>query len=260
MLDFSLYKFYGVEGIFSNCQAFLLIQIIQMGDKLLLLLNFYPQNWIQAFWPSVKWMLSCKNHIYFGTHSSETENAQFRKKMACFVVEKWHQTYCTGAAKLLETNTYIWHTVVVVAIITYVLDSYTLCVLTFLSAIPTMCLPPELWVPSRTVRSVNWEFHSWSVRHADNAHSWSVRYQLSLHIHFTFKNWRDSFSNHRAVCRAGPLSILIFKSWQVCDWLAKWLIMLEFMELNQPRVSWHSNIGRVDCSTVHHWLAVKMRG
>ena len=28
----------------------------------------------------------------------------------------------------------------------------------------------------------------------------------------------------------------IFKSWQVCDWLAKWIIMLQFMDLRWPRV------------------------
>ena len=31
--------------------------------------------------------------------------------------------------------------------------------------------------------------------------------------------------------RAGPLNILIFKSWQVFDGLAKWLIIFGFMDL-----------------------------
>ena len=38
----------------------------------------------------------------------------------------------------------------------------------------------------------------------------------------------------------------IFKSWQVCDWLAKWIIMLQFMDLRWPRVFRRSNVGLVD--------------
>ena len=37
----------------------------------------------------------------------------------------------------------------------------------------------------------------------------------------------------------------IFKNWQVCDWLAKWIIMLWFMDLRCPRVFRHSNVGLV---------------
>ena len=37
----------------------------------------------------------------------------------------------------------------------------------------------------------------------------------------------------------------IFKSWQVCDWLAKWLIVLGFMDLRWPRVNQRSNVGLV---------------
>ena len=36
-----------------------------------------------------------------------------------------------------------------------------------------------------------------------------------------------------------------FKSWQVCDWLPKWLIMLGFMDLRQPRRVRRSNVGLV---------------
>ena len=36
-----------------------------------------------------------------------------------------------------------------------------------------------------------------------------------------------------------------FKSWQVCDWLAKWLIMFGFMDLRRPRVVRRSNVGLV---------------
>ena len=38
----------------------------------------------------------------------------------------------------------------------------------------------------------------------------------------------------------------IFKSFQVCDWLAKWMIMLRFMDLRWPRVYRRSNVGLVD--------------
>ena len=34
----------------------------------------------------------------------------------------------------------------------------------------------------------------------------------------------------------------IIKSWQVCDWLAKWIIMLQFMDLRWPRVFQRSNV------------------
>ena len=35
------------------------------------------------------------------------------------------------------------------------------------------------------------------------------------------------------------------KSWQVCDWLAKWLIMSGYMDLRRPRVYRRSNDGLV---------------
>ena len=35
------------------------------------------------------------------------------------------------------------------------------------------------------------------------------------------------------------------KSWQVCDWLAKWLIMSGYMDLRRPRVYRRSNVGLV---------------
>ena len=37
----------------------------------------------------------------------------------------------------------------------------------------------------------------------------------------------------------------IFKNWQVWDWLAKWIIMLRFMDLRWPRVFRRSNVGLV---------------
>ena len=38
----------------------------------------------------------------------------------------------------------------------------------------------------------------------------------------------------------------IFKSWHVCDWLAKWIIMLGFMEFSHGQASdWHRD-GQTD--------------
>ena len=37
----------------------------------------------------------------------------------------------------------------------------------------------------------------------------------------------------------------ILKSWRVYDWLAKWIIMLRFMDLSWPRVFRRSNVGLV---------------
>ena len=39
--------------------------------------------------------------------------------------------------------------------------------------------------------------------------------------------------------------VKIFKSWQVSDWLAKWIIMVQFMDLRWPRVFRRSNVGLV---------------
>ena len=41
------------------------------------------------------------------------------------------------------------------------------------------------------------------------------------------------------------------KSWQVCDWLAKWLIMSGYMDLRQLRVYRCSNVSLV--TLCHHW-------
>ena len=57
-------------------------------------------------------------------------------------------------------------------------------------------------------------------------------YQFNLRLHhFSF------FFNVK--------NIFFFKSLQVCDWLAKCLIMLGFMDLRRPRVVRHSNVGLV---------------
>ena len=42
-----------------------------------------------------------------------------------------------------------------------------------------------------------------------------------------------------------PLNVKKKKSWQVCDWLAKWLIMSGYMDLRRPRVYRRSNVGLV---------------
>ena len=38
---------------------------------------------------------------------------------------------------------------------------------------------------------------------------------------------------------------MIFKSWQLCDWLAEWLIILAFMNLRRPKGFRRSNVGLV---------------
>ena len=56
-------------------------------------------------------------------------------------------------------------------------------------------------------------------------------YQFNMRLnHFSF------FFNVKQMC---------FKSSQVCDWLAKWLIMLSFMDLRWPGVVRRSNVGLV---------------
>ena len=40
----------------------------------------------------------------------------------------------------------------------------------------------------------------------------------------------------------------IFKSWQVFDWLAKWIILLGFMDLRWPRVFRRFSVGLVEVS------------
>ena len=57
----------------------------------------------------------------------------------------------------------------------------------------------------------------------------------TFHSFFSWKVWNFFF-------------FLILKSWQVCDWLAKWIIMLRFMDLRWPRVFRRSNAGLVQHS------------
>ena len=44
-----------------------------------------------------------------------------------------------------------------------------------------------------------------------------------------------------------------FKSWQVYDWLAKWLIMSGYMDLRRPRVYRRSNVGLVIATFQRNW-------
>ena len=100
--------------------------------------------------------------------------------------------------KLLLTN--IWVRVVVITTLNYVLDASAFLMISAILGL-TICLPLELWVPSRSVSCVNWKFHSRSVRRAHFAHSWTVSSNLRLQIRFTFKNLGDSFSNYRSKTR-----------------------------------------------------------
>ena len=55
------------------------------------------------------------------------------------------------------------------------------------------------------------------------------------------------------------LNFFFFKSQQVFDWLAKWLIMSESMDLRRPRVCRHSNVGLVAFCFVGVKLLVQKR-
>ena len=51
-----------------------------------------------------------------------------------------------------------------------------------------------------------------------------------------------------------------FKSWQVYDWLAKWLIMSGYMDLRRPRVYRRSNVGLVfSCYQAALWMVQSVR-
>ena len=54
----------------------------------------------------------------------------------------------------------------------------------------------------------------------------------TFHSFFSWKVWKKNVFK-------------ILKNWQVCDWLAKWIIMLRFMDLRWPRVFRRSNAGLV---------------
>ena len=71
----------------------------------------------------------------------------------------------------------------------------------------------------------------------DNRSGFSISVQPGIdcptfHSFFSWNAWKKMFFK-------------IFKSWQVCDWLPKWIIMLQFMDLRWPRIFRCSNIGLV---------------
>ena len=71
----------------------------------------------------------------------------------------------------------------------------------------------------------------------DNRYGFSISVQHGIdctifHSFFSWKVWKKKFFK-------------IFKSWQAWDWLAKWIIMLWFMDLRWPRVFRRSNVGLV---------------
>ena len=60
-----------------------------------------------------------------------------------------------------------------------------------------------------------------------NRYGFSISFQPEIDCivsKFLFNAWKEN------------VLFLIFKSWQVCDWFTKWLIMLGFMDLRWPRV------------------------
>ena len=71
----------------------------------------------------------------------------------------------------------------------------------------------------------------------NNRYGFSISVQpeidcTTFHSFFSWNVWKKNFFK-------------IFKSWQVCDWLAKWIIMLGFMDLRWPRVFRRSSVGLV---------------
>ena len=72
--------------------------------------------------------------------------------------------------------------------------------------------------------------------------SWIIR-EWELQIW----NWSSSVQSEIAPLFTISFQCLIFffKSWQVYDWLAKWLIMSEYMDLRRPRNYRRSNVGLV---------------
>ena len=66
----------------------------------------------------------------------------------------------------------------------------------------------------------------------------------SLKLIFISSTW-DCTTFHNFLPMFKKKKKKIFKSWQVYDWLAKWLIMSGYMDLRQPRVYRRSNVGLV---------------
>ena len=71
----------------------------------------------------------------------------------------------------------------------------------------------------------------------DNRYGFSISVQpeidcTTFHCFFSWNVWKKIFFK-------------IFKSWQVCDWLAKWIILLGFMDLRWPRVFRRFSVGLV---------------
>ena len=88
-------------------------------------------------------------------------------------------------------------------------------------------------------------------------HCWHVHYRLidNLCDHLYLKNGSfkfevDPHQINLSYFSQFPFNVKqkkkIFKSWQVCVWLARWFIMLGFMDLRWPRISRHSNVGLVN--------------
>ena len=76
-----------------------------------------------------------------------------------------------------------------------------------------------------------------------------TRTHARIYIYHPLDN-RYGFSISVQFLRLHHFPQFLFKSWQVCDWLAKWLlvitmILLGIMDLRWPRVARRSNVGLV---------------
>ena len=84
----------------------------------------------------------------------------------------------------------------------------------------------------------------------DNRYGFLYQFNLGLVAPLFTVSFHEKFEK--------KLFIKIFESWQVCDWLAKWIIMLRFMDLGWPRVFRRSNVGLVIVSSCVAWDVINV--
>ena len=100
----------------------------------------------------------------------------------------------------------------------------------------------RIYSSSIIAHPVNSDLHTWerSLKCYAKNSTYIYIYMMLLIIDMNFQPWIDCCTTFHS------FFFLILKSWQVCDWLAKWIIMLRFMDLRWPRVFWRSNAGLVE--------------
>ena len=132
-----------------------------------------------------------------------------------------------------------------------------------LAAFPWNMARPQLHLLSLTVKKLRCQasyFILWSQNLQYKTHSefWpshSRIFKTSLYLYLKESengNFKFNVDAHQLDLRLHHFSQFHLnvlkkkiKSWQVCDWLAKWLIMSGYMDLRWPRVYRRSNVGLV---------------